>query len=168
MPNLVPLPGSDWTDFEPCQIERLHELCRSTPNWKLDCGRSDEGDPWCVICDNDLVVFHIARIDRAYVAACERKRRIYRSLTTEDAVDIAIDELTATLCGLQTVEIEHRPGIVRCRIMVRIEQYHQGNNITKALRNARDWQRLPAMYEPGRFYWNSRLCSCVGLARHKG
>ena len=96
MPRLVPLPGSDWTDTETGQIERLRELCRSTANCELDCGRTDEGSPWCVICDGDDVVLHLARIDRVYVLAVDTEI-ICQSRTIEHAVDRALSELTTML-----------------------------------------------------------------------
>ena len=96
MPRLVPLPGSDWTDTETGQIERLRELCRSTPNWELDSGRADEGSPWCAIYDGDDVVLHIARIDRSYVLATETEI-MCQSRTIEHAVDRALSELTTML-----------------------------------------------------------------------
>jgi hypothetical protein len=95
MPTLVPLSGLDWTAPELDQIERLREFCNSTSNLKVDCGRSDEGCPWCVIHDDDAVVLHIARIDRAYIVATELKGIFCRSRNIENAADEALSELIA-------------------------------------------------------------------------
>ena len=74
MVALAPVPGSDWTDDERAQINRLESICRSIEHWELDCRHTDVGDPWCVIYDNDehRIMLHIARIDDAMLS-CGRR-----------------------------------------------------------------------------------------------
>src|SRR5271155_433263 len=95
MPTPIPPPGSDWIDSEHNQIERLQYFCRSTPNWKVDCGCTDEGDPWCVIEDGDRMILHIARIDRTYFVAAGLTGFIWRSHSMENVVDNALAHLNA-------------------------------------------------------------------------
>jgi hypothetical protein len=62
---------SDWTASERQHIAQLETLCKRDRGWELEYGRTDRGDPWCVIHDlrRDALV-HIARIDGRYVVAC--------------------------------------------------------------------------------------------------
>jgi hypothetical protein len=95
MAELPPSPGTDWTDHERDEIGRLETLCRQIGHWKLECERTDAGDPWCVICDErrEWIVLHIARIDRRYIVECPQRHRLMTMATIEEAVDIALDEL---------------------------------------------------------------------------
>lgn len=95
MDALIPLPGTDWTDYERAQISRLEARCHELGHWDLECKHTDEGDPWCVIYDpgRGFVVLHIARIDRRYVVVSLPHGRSMTVATIEAAVDIALTEL---------------------------------------------------------------------------
>jgi hypothetical protein len=94
MAGLAPSSGTDWTDHERGEIRRLEALCRNLGNWELESKRTDTGDPWCVVHDprRDVVVLHIARIDRRYVVDWPARQRSVTVATIEAAIDIALSE----------------------------------------------------------------------------
>jgi hypothetical protein len=96
MAALPPLPGTDWTDREQAEIDRLGTYCRDPGHWGLECRHTDAGDPFCLIYDQrrDVVVLHIARIERRYVVDSPERERSVTVPTIEVAIDIAITELT--------------------------------------------------------------------------
>ncbi|MCI3132929.1 hypothetical protein [Phenylobacterium aquaticum] len=73
MSNIVPFvpkpPDGDWTSGERARLGELAErLAARGTRVKAAYGVSDQGDPWCVIQDDeDEVLIHIARIDGAFV-----------------------------------------------------------------------------------------------------
>jgi hypothetical protein len=95
MAALPPLPGTDWTDHERAEISRLESYCRDLGHWHLECTHTDVGDPFCVVHDqhSDVVVLHIARIDRRYVIDSPARESSVTVPTIEAAIDIAIAEL---------------------------------------------------------------------------
>ena len=95
MEGLPPSPGTDWTDHERTQIDRLEARCRNIDHWELECLHTDERDPWCVIYDlrEQRIVMHIARIDRRYVLVWPGRERLLNTTTMEAAIDIALAEL---------------------------------------------------------------------------
>jgi hypothetical protein len=78
-----------WTDRERVEINRLQKLCDCRPEWELDSGDTDAGDPWCIIYDrqNQGVVVHLARIDRRYVIVWPQAGRSDRKVTITAAVN---------------------------------------------------------------------------------
>ena len=95
MTRLPPSPGTDWTDHEREEIGRLEPLCRKLEHWELECTHTDAGDPWCVIYDRrrEVVVLHIARIDRRYVVESPARERSVPAPTIEIAIDFAVTDL---------------------------------------------------------------------------
>jgi hypothetical protein len=95
MVELAPSPGTDWTDDERAEIDRLEPFWRSADNWELECGYTDTGDPWCIIYDRrqDRIVLHIARIERCYVIVWPSRLRSVTRATMASAIDIALSEL---------------------------------------------------------------------------
>jgi hypothetical protein len=64
----------DWTEQEVTELRRVQSaLERVGIATDTNFGRSDEGDPWCVICrmGSAEVLAHFARIGSAYVGYCE-------------------------------------------------------------------------------------------------
>lgn len=62
--------GADWNESEQEQLRRLR-ITYPSPDFEIQCGCSDEGDPWCAVCEManyEGWVLHIARIDRRYLA----------------------------------------------------------------------------------------------------
>ena len=81
-----PIDFGRWSIPERIQIERIRYLCEKCPQLEFDGGQTDEGDPWFIVYDHehDLVVVHIARIDRRYVVL--RHSEIHaRRLSTNSA-----------------------------------------------------------------------------------
>ena len=95
--RLAPCSGSDWTDDERGNIDRLEALCRKTEHWELECSHTDAGDPWCVIYDRQehRIVLHIARIDRRYVVVCPTRQQSVTTPTIDRAIDMALAELVS-------------------------------------------------------------------------
>jgi hypothetical protein len=96
MVEVAPSSGTNWTDHERGEINRLEALCRKLGHWELECKRTDIGDPWCVVHDTyrDTVVLHIARIDRRYVVDWPGRQRSMTVATIEAAIDIALSKPT--------------------------------------------------------------------------
>jgi hypothetical protein len=75
MTNVIPFtPRADtsggWTAAERARLAELAERLAATEGVKVEAvyGVSDEGDPWCVIKDeNEEVLIHVARIDGQFV-----------------------------------------------------------------------------------------------------
>ena len=97
MARLAPTPGTDLTDDERAQIDRLKALCRRTDAWELECSHTDAGDPWCIVYDRQRhrIMLHIARIDRRYVVVWPPLQRSMTTATMERAIDIALSELVS-------------------------------------------------------------------------
>jgi hypothetical protein len=98
MVGMAPAPGTDWTDDERAEIDRIEALCGETEHWELECSHTDAGDPWCVVYDRDQhkIVLHIARIDRRYVVVWPHRQRSVIMTGMEVAVDTALSELLST------------------------------------------------------------------------
>jgi hypothetical protein len=82
---------------EIAQIERLKRACRKVDYyWDVDCGCSDEGDPWCAVYDwrRDRPVVHVARIDGSYVTEFPFRLRSSLSATLRTAIDAALAGIT--------------------------------------------------------------------------
>jgi hypothetical protein len=96
MTVLPPFRGTDWTDRERAEIDRLEAHCRDLGHSGLECTHTDTGDPFCVVYDEhpENVVLHIARIDRRYVVDSPGRARSVTLPTIEVAIDIAITQLT--------------------------------------------------------------------------
>jgi hypothetical protein len=84
--------ATGWTDRERLEIDRLQTLCDGRQEWELDSGHTDAGDPWCIIYDrlNQLVVVHLARIDRRYVVVWPQEGRSDSKATVTGAVNICL------------------------------------------------------------------------------
>jgi hypothetical protein len=103
MPSLAPSSGSDWTDEERREIDRLHEACEGGKVLTLECGHTDAGDPWCVICDvrDGTVLFHIARISRRYVVAKPMQATSFWTATLGAAIDRTLLLMSSGALGRQ-------------------------------------------------------------------
>jgi len=87
MLHLLPVAGIDWTDAEHVELQRLRE----EPEWTLEFGRADEGDPWCLVHDGAIIVAHIARIGRKYVVDCPALEYTNRTHMLGKAVDFVLE-----------------------------------------------------------------------------
>ena len=98
MPLSVTPRRGDWTHQELCEIERIRAECAPLPGFELECAHTDEGDPWCIVCDRegDLVVLHIARIDSRYVMARASHSKPLTMASLSAAINAALDELFRT------------------------------------------------------------------------
>jgi hypothetical protein len=84
---------------EIAQIERLKRACgRIDYYWDVECGCSDEGDPWCAVYDwrRDRLILHIARIDGHYVTAFPSRLGSSSNPTLRAAIDAALTGLFFT------------------------------------------------------------------------
>jgi hypothetical protein len=97
MVRLAPVPGTDWTENERAEINRLEALCRQTRHWEWECNHTDAGDPWGAIYDRQQhsIVLHVARIDRRYVVVSPTLHRSASKATIAAAVDFALSEMIA-------------------------------------------------------------------------
>jgi hypothetical protein len=91
-------PGqADWSDREGREIARIRAACADHPPLELEGGRTDEGDPWLIVCAHEpgreCIVLHLARIDRCYVIVLPRLYRLDRTVSLTHAVDTALREL---------------------------------------------------------------------------
>ena len=95
MLELAPDCHRDWSRGERAYIDRISMVCRSATRLELECHFSDEGDPWCVICDraSGAVVVHLARIDRKYVIVLPVQAWSKTRSTMAGVVDIALAEI---------------------------------------------------------------------------
>jgi hypothetical protein len=87
----------DGSTVEVAQIERLKRACRRIDcYWDVECGCSDENDPWCAIYDwrRDRPVLHVARIDGRYLVVFPLCARTLLVATLRSAIDAALAELT--------------------------------------------------------------------------
>ncbi len=84
-----------WSQQELREINRIRAVCGNELRLELVFGESDEGDPWCIVCDHEHVVLHIARIDRSYVIAspCRSISRLQRAISITDATELALRRL---------------------------------------------------------------------------
>ena len=76
------------------EIDRIRAACGKRSDLKLECGHTDEGDPWCIVYDreNDEVIVHVARIDRRYLVMKARGARLVTTRSISVAVDAAMAE----------------------------------------------------------------------------
>jgi hypothetical protein len=98
------------SSWEPCtwdngssteiiQIDRLKRACRRFDcYWDVECGCSDEGDPWCAVYDwrRDRLILHIARIDGRYVTVFAARLGSSSNPTLRAAIDAALTGLLFT------------------------------------------------------------------------
>ena len=65
---------ADWSDQELNELRRVERVLQLADlAIEINCGLSDEGDPWCVISrrGSNKVLAHFARIDGTYVGQWE-------------------------------------------------------------------------------------------------
>ena len=85
-----PAHGRGWSQRELCEIDRIRVARCNELQLELVFGESDEGDPWCIVCDRERVMLHIARIDRCYVVAWPCRSRLQRTTSITAAMDLAL------------------------------------------------------------------------------
>jgi hypothetical protein len=92
--DLAVVSVGDWTASERQHIAQLETLYKRDRDWELEYGRTDTGDPWCVVHNlpRDALV-HIARIDRRYVVAWPQEQRSVSFASIKAAVDMALCEM---------------------------------------------------------------------------
>lgn len=95
MLDLSPSSGQNWTNAERQELGRLDVACRAAGHWHLEFGRTDEGDPWVTVYDqqDQTVVVHVARIDRRYIAVGPDERRLTWTATLRAAINRAVVEI---------------------------------------------------------------------------
>ena len=81
-PFRLPAPGEDWTAVERAELDRL---CTET-GLTLEAGRSDEGDSWCVVHDETMIIAHIARIGQTYIMHRMEHEQVMRVVSIKHAV----------------------------------------------------------------------------------
>jgi hypothetical protein len=61
----LPQAHCDWSDAEKSELELLRAAW-PPPNYEMECGLTEDGDPWCVVRDSlrDATIIHLARIER--------------------------------------------------------------------------------------------------------
>jgi hypothetical protein len=119
-PTLSRLPPGqeDWSDQEGREIARIRAACADHPDLELERGRTDEGDPWLIVCAHEpgreCIVLHLARIDRCYIIVLPRLARLERTVSMTHAVDTALRELAHHRAvhqwSLQRPYLVHRSG----------------------------------------------------------
>jgi hypothetical protein len=85
-----------WSDHEACELARIREACANGGDrFEFECSHTDEGDPWCVVYDNDnhRIVVHVARLDRRYFVVWPQYERSTRCATIKTAVDGVLEGL---------------------------------------------------------------------------
>ena len=72
MATILPFPaprGGDWTAGERAGLDELATRLAGEAGVEVAFGRSDSGDPWCVVLDaHDEVLVHVAREGTSFVA----------------------------------------------------------------------------------------------------
>jgi hypothetical protein len=105
--SLIPPSRGKWTVEEERELDRIRALCGLDSHIRVECGETDEGDPWCIVYDRDQrrILLHIARIDRCYFVVWPTQARSARSASLSCAVDLVekglIWELGIQLKGLR-------------------------------------------------------------------
>lgn len=84
-----------WSEEEQREIARLQEACRAVDFYRLECNETDEGDPWCSVCDdrNHTVAVHIARIERRYIVVFQSSLQPLRMSSLGGAVDLILQQM---------------------------------------------------------------------------
>ena len=87
-----PAHGRGWSQRELREINRIRVACGNQFYVELAFGESDEGDPWCIVWEQEgeRVVLHIARIDSCYVIAGPCRSRLQRTTSITAATDLAL------------------------------------------------------------------------------
>jgi hypothetical protein len=90
--SLVAPDHGDWSYQEHREIDRIRAACEKHQELALEASRTDEGDPWCIVydCRRDVVILHLARIDRRYVIAWPCRSRLQRTACIAAAAEIAL------------------------------------------------------------------------------
>ena len=93
----APAPAGGWSQRELYGIERIRAVCRK--RLEFESGKSDEGDPWCIIWDREgeRVMLHFARIDHCYVIAWPCRSVLQRATSITAATDFALRGLDREL-----------------------------------------------------------------------
>jgi hypothetical protein len=75
-----------WTEQEMDEFCRIEMILQHA---ELEFGASDEGDPWCALCDaiTGAVLAHFARIDGTYVGDWAGLRRARRTDQLREALE---------------------------------------------------------------------------------
>lgn len=81
-----------WSREEQQEINRIRAACRQHAYLDLATGRTDEGDPWCVVHDRkrNQVVMHIARIGFRYIIACPSRSGLRTTATAQSAANVVL------------------------------------------------------------------------------
>ena len=73
----IPLRGQNWSKHERGEIGRLEAVCSATDHWRGD--RTDAGDPWCIIYDQQD---HLERSGSRVVRNVAITRTAARAMST--------------------------------------------------------------------------------------
>ena len=81
-----------WSQRELREINRIRVACENQFHVELAFGESDEGDPWCIVCEREgeRVLLHIARIDCCYVIAWPCRSKLQRTTSITAATDLTL------------------------------------------------------------------------------
>jgi len=107
MTTLVPEASLAWTVAERAEIILLRGACGQTEHWRLECSRTEAGDPWCIIFDERQrkTIVNIARIDHDYVVVWPSRGQTAKVGTMAAAVELALARTpVATPAGEPTAD----------------------------------------------------------------
>jgi len=109
--SLVAPDHGDWSYREHREIDRIRAACEKHQELVLEVSRTDEGDPWCIVydCHRDVVILHLARIDRRYVIAWACRSRLQRTACIAAAAEIALIGLDREAYNCHCIAEERHP-----------------------------------------------------------
>lgn len=86
----LPEERAKWSIGERSELQRL-QAAYPPPYYEMESGKTEEGDPWCVVCNSalDRVFVHIARIGCKYVIVHSEKNIIKTVAQIKTAIDLA-------------------------------------------------------------------------------
>lgn len=85
----------DWSNDEKAQFARIQKLLADAGVFvDIEHGRTDEGDPWCVLCSgaSGEVIIHVARIDGQYLFDSAALPRTIEGRSLDDCAQRFIDD----------------------------------------------------------------------------
>jgi hypothetical protein len=89
MKDGLPEERAKWSISEQSELQRL-QAAYPPPYYEMESSATEEGDPWCVVCDSalDRIVVHIARIGGRYVIVHSEKNINKAVAQIKTAIDL--------------------------------------------------------------------------------